>query len=408
MSKLSNFYQHKAALQQSGEFSDVSSIQWDALEEKLIREDLMPRLMQQIAPLLQEVQSALSININYNPEGTIALAFTRNCSQALFSISEIIQVTDETTKDKNDVTAFIVKDDNIAIAEESGVANEDFSDTAEPMQQIAINETSTVDVSVVKDSDITINDEPASEQEQKTKIQRKKSVGFRVTFPDGEIIYEKNGISTFVKALQKFGLSRLAKGEHGIQHAGYNLVGTKAYQYGEGEKRAKKQEIVGDYLIYINISNEDKIDDLYKLADLYHIPLQIHEMRESGAVLIEKPTQKTEEFKHPVPSIQKENTNPSKLDIKSEFLNYMEQRISHDSAVGYLRHLNNGVRKYINLLVDDKADSIFSFTTLDEVNLCTQLLEENEEYIQANDEQHHYYSASIKQWQKFVEKLNQI
>lgn len=399
MSKLSNFYQHKATIQQSGEFSDVSSMQWDALEEKLIREDLMPRLMQQIAPLLQEVQSALSININYNPEGTIAMTFTRNCVQTVYSLGTQKQ-TNAIENVEN--SSLVIHDDSTPDIDTSERSEEEDIKTE---QQSSEEEMAEEDADE-EDSENILDEE--SGQEHKAKRPRRKSVGFRVTFPDGEMILEKNGISTFVKALKKFGLSKLAHGDHGIEHNEYALVGTKPYQYGEGEKRVKKQEIVGDYYIYINISNEDKIDDLYQIGDFYHIPLQIHEMRDSGPVLIKNPVPESEIVKKTKQSKEEVQTNTLSTDIKAEFLQYMEQRISHDSAVGYLRHLNNGVRKYINLLVDDKADSVFSFTSLDEVNLCIQLLEEDEEYNKANDEQHHYYSASIKQWQKFVEKLNQI
>ena len=45
MSKLSEFYAHKFSLIASGEMTPA---QWDALEEGLIREDVLPELLQQL------------------------------------------------------------------------------------------------------------------------------------------------------------------------------------------------------------------------------------------------------------------------------------------------------------------------------------------------------------------------
>ena len=368
MSKLSNFYQHKAALQQSGEFSDVSSMQWDALEEKLIREDLMPRLMQQIAPLLQEVQSALSININYNPEGTIAATFTRNSIQSVFKLETVTSVTCA------DKTPDMVADESTAEDENAGIDNTEQEESAQ-------------------------EEETSSEQTSEPERQRKKSVGFSVTFPDGEVICERKAVGTFIKSLQKIGLKQIAKGAHGVEHKGYKVVGTVVRRDDDGNI-TDDQTQVDDYYIYTKMSNEQKMKDLTKLSEYFGFTLVFHEMSEDGPVLIEQP--------QPEKSEEPEIVNSEGATIQDQFLRYLEQKISHSSALGYIRHLNNGVRTFINQLVDDKADSVFSFTTPDEVNLCIQLLEESEDYNRANDEQHHYFSAALKQWKLFVDRINEV
>ena len=53
MSKLSEFYAHKSSLIASGEMTPAH---WDALEERLIKEDVLPELLQQLRAVLCQVK----------------------------------------------------------------------------------------------------------------------------------------------------------------------------------------------------------------------------------------------------------------------------------------------------------------------------------------------------------------
>lgn len=76
MNKLTDFYTQKAALRENGE---QASVEWEVLEERLIREEVMPEVLQQLRNTLSQVKCPLMLNVNYDPNGTLAVSFTRNC-----------------------------------------------------------------------------------------------------------------------------------------------------------------------------------------------------------------------------------------------------------------------------------------------------------------------------------------
>ena len=56
MSKLTDFYIHKASLQKEGKPIDP---QWEMLEDKLLKEELLPELIEQLKTVLSKVKSPL-------------------------------------------------------------------------------------------------------------------------------------------------------------------------------------------------------------------------------------------------------------------------------------------------------------------------------------------------------------
>jgi len=56
MSKLTDFYTHKASLQEEGKPIDP---QWEMLEEQLLKEELLPELIEQLKTVLSKVKSPL-------------------------------------------------------------------------------------------------------------------------------------------------------------------------------------------------------------------------------------------------------------------------------------------------------------------------------------------------------------
>ena len=77
MSKLSDFYAHrKEMLKGDGQFEIENK--WDALEEKILREELMPAVGKALLKELRDVRTPLTLNVNYMPDGTLAMSFTRN------------------------------------------------------------------------------------------------------------------------------------------------------------------------------------------------------------------------------------------------------------------------------------------------------------------------------------------
>ena len=66
MSKLTDFYTHKASLQEEGKPIDP---QWEMLEDQLLKEELLPELIEQLRTVLSKVKSPLMFNGSYDPNG---------------------------------------------------------------------------------------------------------------------------------------------------------------------------------------------------------------------------------------------------------------------------------------------------------------------------------------------------
>lgn len=189
------------------------------LEEKIIKEDVLPSLSQNIEPLLNEIQRDLVLVVEYHPGEPISVALSRKAK-----ISEIV-----------DAKQLTPKTERISTPLSSGI-----SVAQEPH-------------------------EPAKHVENPTK-------GLRVTFSDGTIVCRGTAIDTLIDTLKIIGLDRIP--EVGIMHCGYNLVDTRMRPIKPG--CIWQHESRGWY-IYSNISNKVKRDDLQKISDYYQMDLKIEE-----------------------------------------------------------------------------------------------------------------------------------
>lgn len=71
MSKLTDFYTHKASLLEKGEPIDP---QWELLEDKLLKEELLPELIEQLKVVLLKVKSPLMFCGSYDPNGCLSVS----------------------------------------------------------------------------------------------------------------------------------------------------------------------------------------------------------------------------------------------------------------------------------------------------------------------------------------------
>jgi hypothetical protein len=189
----------------------------DNLEEKIIKEEILPALSQNIEPQLSEIQRDLVLVVEYHPGEPLSVALSRKTK-----ISEIIDAKTLTPKSSNPVSS---------------------------------------------------SEKPASvEPHVPTKHIENPTKGLRVTFPDGTVIWHKAAINTFVDALRKVGLDRISK--VGIEHGGYNLVGKDKRPPVPG--RVWQHEVDGWY-IYSNISNKTKAEDLIKISKFYKLGMKVEE-----------------------------------------------------------------------------------------------------------------------------------
>ena len=192
----------------------------DSLEEKIIKEEILPSLSQNIEPLLSEIQRDLVLVVEYHPGEPISVALSRKAK-----ISEIVdakQLTPQTERVSMPISSKL----STIVAEPH-----------EPTKRV---------VNITK--------------------------GLRVTFPDGTVVWHKQAIETFVDALKKIGLERIPM--VGIEHGGYNLVDKHKRPTEAG--RVWQHECDGWY-VYSNISNSTKRDDLQKISDFFHLGLKIEE-----------------------------------------------------------------------------------------------------------------------------------
>ena len=189
----------------------------DNLEEKIIKEEILPALSQNIEPQLSEIQRDLVLVVEYHPGEPLSVALSRKTK-----ISEIIDAKTLTPKSSKPVSS---------------------SEKPAPVEPHV----------------------PTKHIENPTK-------GLRVTFPDGTVIWHKAAINTFVDALRKVGLDLIPR--VGIEHGGYNLVGKDKRPTVPG--RVWQHEVDGWY-IYSNISNETKAEDLKKISKFYKLGMKVEE-----------------------------------------------------------------------------------------------------------------------------------
>lgn len=191
--------------------------QVEELEEKIIKDEILPALSKDIAPRLEPIKRDVVLVVEYHPGEPISVALSRKAK-----ISEIIDAKTLTPKNSTPVKSEVA-------------------------------------------SSVPQNIEPTKHIENPTK-------GLRVVFPDGSVVWNRRAIDTFINVLRKIGLERIP--EVGLEHGGYNLVSKQMRPIEPG--RIWQHECDGWY-VYSNISNTQKIDDLTRISDYYKLGLKIEE-----------------------------------------------------------------------------------------------------------------------------------
>lgn len=100
------------------------------------------------------------------------------------------------------------------------------------------------------------------------------SIPFAVKFSDGDIVAEKTAVKTFIKSLQKIGLSNIQH-HAGIIIKGYNLV-SDVERPRTGKN--KWQDYVDTKYIYTKLSNPLKKQYLYEIAEKLGISIKIYDI----------------------------------------------------------------------------------------------------------------------------------
>lgn len=219
MSLLDELYKATETFRKVGLSLDANTErQIEELEEKMIKEEILPALSEDIAPRLKPIKRDLVLVVEYHPGEPISVALSRKTKISEMTGAKVLTPRSSTP-----------------------VKSEEEPEEVKPH-------------------------EPTKHIENVTK-------GMKVTFPDGTVIWHRQAIDTFIDALRKIGLERIPA--VGIQHGnGYNLVSKDKRPTMPG--RIWQHECDGWY-IYSNISNGTKAEDLKRISDHYHLGLKIEE-----------------------------------------------------------------------------------------------------------------------------------
>lgn len=222
MSRLSDLYNAMETLRKEGVSTDDLEQKVSELEEEIIKNEILPVVTETIAPALKQVQRELVLVVDYNPNYPIQVHLSRKTS-----ITQIL------------------KDAKII-----GTSGQTNAEEIEPNRYFNPLKT---------------------EPHIPTKQILNKTRGLKVTFPDGTVFNDNTALSTMKKTLKKIGLERVANCPVEA-FRGYRLV-SKTMRPSEGDIQWQQKE--GEYYIYTNISNKDKIDRLTKISDLLNLDLKI-------------------------------------------------------------------------------------------------------------------------------------
>lgn len=361
MSKLSEFYNIKSQV-----FDGDDSSRWDAVEEKLIREELLPELLELMKPLLAHVKSPLSINISYDPNGNLAVTATRNCIQASLPVKSIDTPIEEVPDEPSIVSKLSVEEEQM---EEEGDSIET-QESTEPLRK------------------------------------KKKSVGFVVTFKDGTVIHEKKAVQTWINALRKIGLDNIINNQrkHEAWHTvdGKNICIVDRVETLRTSDNKSPQTLVDGYYVMTQLSNEQKVKDLESLAEFVpNLGIKVTWDNDDETPVAEAATPTVTPKPAPTSNLTEEEL--ADTSIRGEFRRFMCQTVERQTANNYIAVLDNHVRKFILNEVDVSAsDSIFSYATTEEVELCIDSLKASTAFMNENNRKHNSMTAALSQYLKFI------
>jgi len=216
MSKLEEIYQSIDTLKKYGVKINKEQLQaFDEFEEKLIKEEVLPALSQDIAPRLNPIKRNLVIVVEYSPGQPINVALSRK------------------------------------------VRISDFSD-AKSLTPMSLP--------------VSSDEKPKQKVDKSGRRVKNHTKGMKVTFADGTVVWHRKAIDTYIDTIKRIGYERVSS--LGIKHGEYNIVSRQPRPTEHG--RIWQHEIDGWY-IWTNSSNLQKSNDLKQISDHYSLGLTIEE-----------------------------------------------------------------------------------------------------------------------------------
>lgn len=94
--------------------------------------------------------------------------------------------------------------------------------------------------------------------------------------------------------------------------------------------------------------------------------------------------------------------------IKERFRKYLFNSKSQRTARNYYSLIDGHIRKYISKIINPSADSIFTYSTTDEVKTCITKLKADDGFALENKKWHNALTASLKSYLIFIESIDQV
>lgn len=141
-----------------------------------------------------------------------------------------------------------------------------------------------VDVSLMDDTEADDQEAESETEEKETpESSRSESIGFTVRFPDGTEVQRKYAKETMIATLKVIGMHKVAA-FRGRMFKGYPLVS-------RNERTGvdfKCQELVDGWYVYVNMSNDTKMDVLRQISEEFGLGLKITD--DTGKVVTDADT----------------------------------------------------------------------------------------------------------------------
>lgn len=373
MKTLEELYAFIDECKQKGDVSPTQMEIYRRVEDSIIMEDVAGRIANAVQPELQGIRRPVTFVVDYTPDGAVSVKVTNQyVGKANVEDTEPMTVEEEPTT---------------TVAEQ-----------IEPEKEVV----------------------PAPEPKQKAK-----SIPYTV-YINEEKIREKDGKETFFAALRRIGLRRILNDveahniKHKIEGVKVGVVWHTLYKYTKGKNIGDSpQEEVDNLYVYKGLAHEKKVEDLLQLGRFYD-DIDLYVVWDDGRTVTTADLDNKEDNAETdeVTLVPEENTKDftsqltenEKTDnsLRGRFRKFMCKTIQRGTANSYITVLENHVKQFIIDDVDSNAsDSVFSFTTSEEVQLCIEILSEIDAFNNLNDYKHHSMTAALNQYKDFIESEEQ-
>lgn len=204
---------------------------------------------------------------------------------------------------------------------------------------------------------------------------------------NGKEVEGEDGATILANTIRLIGFRRVAAMNIMFAKGQYNLV--------DRRKRPDKDQVwqrkIDDWYVYTNMQNPMKIKVLRDIAEKQGLDLKIVEEYSVQETIktSSKPKINEEAKYYSFPIIEQARV-------------YMQENVAESTANSYIRALDNAVRDFITEKIDSDADSIFSYTTVEDVEQVIELLNSDEEFVKENTRRHNSMTAALNQYLQFI------